>query len=72
MDLDFFDYMIEHIDWAAEELVGYREPELQLREIARGTAGSWDNPHGGGKLEGLAEAFRKYKRSTMKHRSILD
>ena len=72
MDRDFFDYMIEHVDWSAEELVGYRKPEQQPRssEMGKGGAGPRSDLRGGGEeeSEGTAEALRDYKKpSTTKH-----
>jgi hypothetical protein len=66
MDRDFLDYMIEHVDWSAEELVGYRKPEQQPRssEMGKGGAGPRSDLRGGrGEEEsgGTAEALRDYK-----------
>jgi hypothetical protein len=66
MDRDFFEYMIEHVDWSAEELVGYRKPEQQPRssEMGKGGAGPRSDLRGGrGEEEsgGTAEALRDYK-----------
>lgn len=71
MDRDFFDYMIEHVDWSAEELVGYRKPEQpRSSEMGRGGAGPRSDLRGGGEeeSEGTAEALRDYKKpSTTKY-----
>jgi hypothetical protein len=67
MDPNFFDYMIEHVDWSAEELVGYRKPELRSREIVKGGLGPRSDLLGGEELDGLADAFHDDKKSTTKH-----
>jgi hypothetical protein len=33
MDPAFIDHMIDHVDWSAEALIGYKRPELRSNEI---------------------------------------
>lgn len=34
IDPKFFDYMIEHIDWEAEALIGYKLPSFSVTDFA--------------------------------------
>lgn len=66
MDQDFFDYMMDHVDWNAEALVGYKKPPLHSNEIVE-----LAESHGrGNRLGDLAESFRKYKRKTATKESL--
>ena len=37
MDATFFDYMVDHVDWKAETMIGYKRPEYIATELVKST-----------------------------------
>ena len=35
MDAAFFDYMVEHVDWKTESLIGYEKPDYSASDLVK-------------------------------------